>query len=155
MALQTRPPPPLYLWWDQRKSNHGSVFSVESVALCCVSYLSLFHPLFFSSPQAGFCYPVRNAGTFYVMWRYRRWLSAAFYGGGRGGGVLSENIVQGVLLCVFSKRNHLCFFFKKGLFVCVSVTVLWRKKKCIFVFTCNLFFKMSMGYLSHDLMSLW
>lgn len=145
MAPQTVPP---YLNWDREESNHGPVFSVESVALCCVSYLSLFHPLFFSSPQTGFCYPVHNAGTFCVMYRYRRWLSAAFYGG------LSENIVQQVLFSVFSPKAAIYSLFKRRI-VCLFFSDRTVKEMCIFVLNCNLCFKMLMGYLSHDLMSLW
>lgn len=100
--------PSPYLCRDRRGPNHGPASRVESVALCCVSYLSLFHPLFFSSSQTGFCYPVHNAGTFYVMWRYRRWLSAAFYVG--VGGVIRKHCSTSTVLCLLSKSNHLFSF---------------------------------------------
>lgn len=77
-----------------------------------------------------------------------RWLSAAFYGR------LSENIVQQVLFCVFSPKATIYFLYKRRI-VCLFVSDRTVKEMCIFVLNCNLYFKMSMGYLSHDLMSLW
>lgn len=151
--MSTAPPPWLcrpapYLCWDHQEANHGPVFSVESEASCCVSYLSLFHPLFFSSSQTGFCYPVHSAGTFLCDVKIPRWLSVAFYGR------LSENIVQQVLFCVFSPKATIYFLYQRRI-VCLFFSDRTVKEMCIFVLNCNLYYKMSMGYLSHDLMSLW
>lgn len=120
MATQTVPP---YLNWDRQESNHGPVFSVESVALCCVSYLSLFHPLFFSSPQTGFCYPVHNAGTFVWCTDTDDGYLPPFMGGYR------KTLFNKCCFVSFLQKPPFIFSLKEGLFVCFSVIALW--KKCV------------------------
>lgn len=69
-------------------------------------------------------------------------------------GGLSENIVQQVLFCVFSPKAAIYFLFKRRI-VCLFFSDRTVKEMCTFVLNCNLCFKMLMGYLSHELMSLW
>lgn len=125
--------------------------SVLSLWRFAVSYLSLFRPLFFSSPQAGFCYRVCGCWYFSCDVTIPRMAICCLLWG-----LLKKNIVQQQLMCVVSIKAtiyFLSFCFLKKRFVCLlfsdrTVT------KSVSLF-CKLFSKMSTRYLSHGFMSPW
>lgn len=126
MALQ---PPHQYLCWDHRESNHGPVFGVESVALCCLIPVSLpsfvlfifTNRFLFSRAQCWYFLCDVKIATMAIcclLW-----------------GVIRKHCSTTTVVCLFSESNHLF-----SLFVCFSVTVLW--KKVYLLFNCKLFFNL-------------
>lgn len=125
--------------------------SVLSLWRFAAPYLSLFHPLFFSSPQAGLCYRVRRCWYFLCDVKIPRMAICCLLWG-----LFKKNIVQQQLLCVVSLKASIYFlsfffFFKR------SVCLLFSDRtvtKSVSLF-CKLFFKMSTRYPSHGFMSPW
>lgn len=123
--------------------------SVLSLWRFAVSYLSLFHSLSLSSPQTGFCYHVHRAGTFLCDVKI-----ASMPIGCLLWWVIRKHCSTTTVLCLLSKSNHLFSFLKKKKVCLFAFQWPYCEKKCIFVFSCKLFFKMSMGWKSRGFMCL-
>lgn len=112
-AWPCRPRP--YLCWDHREPNHGPVFSVESVALCCLMPVSLPPFVLFISTnrfllsRAQCWYFLRDVKIPAMAICCLLW------------GVIREHCSTTTVVYLFSKSNHLFSFLKK-------------KKICLFAF---------------------
>lgn len=144
---------PWYLRWDHQERNHSPVFSVESVLLCCVSYPSAFHSLFFSSLQTGFSVSCIMLVLSCNVKIQAMAICCLFFFGQRGGFVYQNKCLASAVLCpslpafvseTIQKHPH--FTWKQYKDDLMFLQCWYCERMCIFFFSiCNMFIEMSVA----------